>query len=441
MEQWIVFGLTVVILVLLMIRKPLWLVPLLALAVALEISITWYPELGTVGEIIGMLSLTRLTSFALILAAFSRILLFDEMRLKLSAIFNDPLTIILIVFLSFGAISVIYSADAIETIIETARLFILFAVFISIALLMDKENALIPFKAIHFAAIALAPISFYESFTGNLIWQAEHLLLESTLRVNTTFVDPNIFARFLILGVVANFILQIYSQSNTVKLLYLAGLAVLLAQLALTGSRGGIITLVVILIATLILLPNRKAPLWVIGLGILFGGLLLMGQPELWNRILSVTEFANTQRLYLWKAAIAIFLDHPIIGTGLGTFQTVFENDYIHFRNVGPDGATISHTTILTIAAELGAIGLTILATMWAIILGKLYTLYVISHDYRNLFYNFRNEYYLGAGYFLFMLAIFVSSQGEGRFFEDPMLWLSFAVFIVLRFTKEYRIN
>ena len=442
MYEWAALGITVVILVLLAIRKPIWLVPLLVLAVALEISSTWYPNLGMVSKILGMVSLTRLTSFALILAAFTRLILLDEMSRKLSAVLKDPLTIILIIFIAFGGISVVYSADPGKTLIETVRLLTLFAVFISIALLMDKEHALIPFKAIHFAAIALAPIAFYEGFTGNLLWQAEHLLQESTLRVNATFVDPNIFARFLILGVVANFILQIYTRDSGTKLIYMAGLAVLLAQLALTGSRGGMITLVVILIAALIFLPNRKAPLWVLGLGILFGGLILMGQPELWNRILSVTDFTNTQRLYLWKAAVAMFLDHPVIGTGLGTFQTVFESDYIHLRkDVGPAGATISHTTILTIAAELGAVGLAILTAIWVIILGKLYILYGMSHDYRNLFYNFRNEYFLGTGYFLLILTVFISSQGEGRFFEDPMVWLSLALLIILKFTRGYDLN
>lgn len=441
MYQWVILGITVVILVLLAIRKPLWLVPLLILGVALEISSTWYPDLGKVGNLMGMVSLTRLTSFALILAAFARLFFMDEMRRKLSAVFRDPLTIILLIFIGFGAISIVYSADPGKTLTETVRLLTLFAVFISIALLIDKEHALVPFKAIHFVALALAPLAYYESFTGNLIWQGEHLLRESTLRVNATFVDPNIFARFLILGVVANFILQIYAKESSIKFMYMAGLAVLLTQLAFTGSRGGMVTLFVILIATLIFLPNRKASLWVLGLGALFIGLILMGRPELLDRMLSITELANTQRLYLWQAAIDIFKNNPIIGTGLGTFQTVFENDYINLRrDVGPQGATISHTTILTIAAELGAIGLTLLAAIWAVILGKLYILYGTSHDYRNLFYNFRSEYYLGTGCFLLILTIFISSQGEGRFFEDPMLWLSFALLIVLNFTREYDI-
>lgn len=442
MLEWIFFACTIIILAVLAIRKPLWLIPLLALAVALEISSAWYPEIEQAERAIGMISLTRLTSFTLILAALVRLLYLYEMRRKFKAIFNDPLTILLFIFFLFGAASVVYSADTGKTLVESARLLVLFAVFVSIALLIDKENALLPFKAVYLASLALAPLTFYEGFTGKLIWQGEHLLQESTIRVNATFVDPNIFARYLVLGIAAGFVLQLYTRQTSHKFLYMAGSAVLLCQLALTGSRGGAITLLVILVAALIFLPNRKAPLWILGLAVLFGGIVFMGRPDLWERMLSVTELAGSQRLYLWKAALAIFADHPIFGTGLGTFQTVFESDYSHFRNFyGPDGATISHTTVLTIASELGVVGLTVLAGIWAVIFGKLYKLYGVSHDYRSIFYNFRNEYYMGTGYFLWILAIFVSSQGEGRFFEDPVFWLSCALLVVLRFSRSYDIR
>ena len=190
MEQWIVFGLTIVVLLILSIWKPLWLVPLLVLGVALEISITWYPDLGLLGQMMGLVSLAKLTGFALIFAAFIRVLFADGIRARISAVLKDPLSIMLMIFIAFGAIGFIYSAEPAKTVIETARLLILFAVFVSIAVLMDKEHALIPFKAVHVVAIALAPLAFYEGFTGNLIWQADHLLQEVTLRVNATFIDP-----------------------------------------------------------------------------------------------------------------------------------------------------------------------------------------------------------------------------------------------------------
>lgn len=442
MYQWAALSVTAIILIILMIRKPLWLIPLLAAAVALEISSTWYPNLGAIGGIMGMVSLTRFTSFALILAAFFRLLFLPEMRRKLFAVIKDPINIILMTYLFLGAASMIYSADLGSTISETIRLLVLFAVFISIALLIDKERALVPFHAVHLTAVALAPLSFYESFTGNLIWQSTGTL-SSAVRINATFVDPNIFARYIILGIVANFVLQIYSRDKSHRPVYMATLAILLAQLALTASRGGILTLFAVLILTLIFLPNRKAVLWVLGLGVLCGALVVFIRPDIWDRMLLLTkgfEVSNPQRLYLWKAAIAIFKDHLISGTGLGTFQTVFLTDYSHFKTAA-DTVTLSHTTILTIAAELGITGLVVLTAFWLILCGRMYSLYGIGGSHLSIFNNFNNEYYVGAGYFLWALTVFISSQGEGRFFEDPILWLSCACLVVLKFDREYNIN
>jgi len=415
LEQWIIFGLTIVVLLLLMVLKPSWLVPLLVFAVALEISITWYPDFGRIGEMLGMVSLAKLTSFALILAAFSRVLFLEEMRRKLSAVFRDPLTIMLTLFLVLGAASVVYSADPGKTVGETVRLLVLFAVFISCALLLDKEKTIMGFRVLHLTALAIAPLTFYEGFTGNLIWQGENLLREETLRVNATFIDPNIFARYIILGIVSNLVLQLQVRDKGIKLAYMASLAILLAQLAFTASRGGLLTVVAILIVALIILPNRKAVLWVLGLGALLGLLVVFLQPEMLTRILSIfqnPEVSNPQRLYLWKVAIAIFQDHTITGTGLGTFQTVFLSDYAQMQTV--EGATLSHTTVLTIAAELGVIGLTVLGLIWIALLGKLISLYSSSHSYQNLFHDDGNEYYIGAGSFLWALTVFISSQGEG---------------------------
>ncbi len=443
MYQWLILGITVITLLVLMIKKPIWLIPLLGIAVALEISTTWYPDLGIVGKMLGMVSLTRFTSLALILAAFFRLFLSWEMRRKLGAIIKDPLTIILVIYLVLGAASVVYSADPGKTVAEAMRLLVLFAVFISIALLIDKERSLLPFQAVHVTALLLAPLTFYEGFSGNLIWQADHLLKEHTLRVNATFVDPNIFARFIILGIVANFILQLYTRDKSTKLAYMACLAILLAQLVLTSSRGGMLTLLAILIVALIFLPNRKAVLWVLGLGALCGAIVLFIRPDIWERMLSLTQgfaVSNPQRLYLWQAALAIFKDNPILGTGLGSFQTVFLNDYIALKNV-PDGATLSHTTVLTIAAELGVVGLTVLAALWVVLLSKLFKFYSQNSGYLSIFNDYNNKYYVGAGYLLWILTVFISSQGEGRFFEDPILWLSCALLVILGFNREYNIK
>ena len=443
MIQWIVLVITVLALVSLAIYRPFWLVPLLAVAVALEISSSWYPGLGQLGAALDLVTLTRMTTVVIILTAGVHLLFKPEIRQKFVAVIKDPLTIVLFIFLLLGAVSVLYSADSGKTVIETVRLAVMFLLMISIALLMNKRRAYIPLQAVHITALLLAPLALYEGITGNLIWQGETLLREQILRVNATFVDPNIFARFIVLAIIANFILQLKTRDRQIKTIYMACLAILLAELLLTSSRGGLITLVVILVAALILLPNKRAVLWILGLGVLCGAIVLFLRPDIWERLVSVTQglgATSAQRAYLWQAAIEIFKSNILTGTGLGSFQTVFLQNFSHVLSGFRDGATVSHTTVLTIAAELGLLGLAALAAVWVVLISKLLQYYSLSgykgHDLRNMFDDSVNEYFVGSGYFLWALAIFISSQGEGRFFEDPLLWLSCAMLIVLKFSR-----
>ena len=423
MYQWVALGVTVIVLLLLIVRKPVWLVPLFAAALALEISGTWYPSLGVVSALLGEVSLSTFIGIALTLAAFFRLFRNNVMRRKLSAVFSDPLTIFLLMFLILGMVSFVYSIDTVKTAAEALTLLGLFVVFLSIALLMDKGRALIPFHAIHITALILAPLTFFEDFIGRPFWPSE-LIAGDTGKVYATFADPDTFARFLILGIVANFIIQIYSRDKSNSVLYMAGLAILLAQLALTFSSAGLITLLIILIAALIFLPNRKAVLWILGLGALGGVMVLLIRPDLWGTMTSFIRsygITNPETLSGLQEAVAVFQANLIYGTGLGTFP-------------------VNQTSVLTIAAELGIIGLAVLSFIWIMMIGRLFSLYNIGGTHLSMFDDFHNEFYVGTGYFLWALTVFINSQMTGQFFEDPILWLSIACLVILRFERDYNV-
>jgi O-antigen ligase len=72
---------------------------------------------------------------------------------------------------------------------------------------------------------------------------------------------------------------------------------------------------------------------------------------------------ANQDRVILAQAAIAIFLDHPVFGTGMNTFSLVHPRyispDLIPRTRCGPSGrCAFAHNILLNMAAEGGTIGL-----------------------------------------------------------------------------------
>ncbi|MBC2721498.1 O-antigen ligase [Desulfosporosinus sp.] len=426
--KWIFFLLSLGTVVYLGFRKPSILISLLAGAVALEISTTWFPPLGTLGSQLD--SLARLVTVGMIGAALWRLWIEPEKRLKLKSVLTHYLTIALMIYIAVGGFSILYSVDRGKTAVEIIRLLTLFLLYLSICLLAEKKHIFLPFKVVHWVGVALVPLALYEGMTRHFIWQ-EHLAEGMIARVNTTFVDPNIFARYLILGIVANLILQYMNTETGKRIVYIVSLLGLMGALAITLSRSGILTLAIVLALMVLLIPRKRMLLPIGFLGFI-GVIIIAMRPTIWQRLLTFREgfgALDAQRQYLWKAAWAMFTDHRLLGVGLGGFQEMFLTKYIHLKTVIPDaeGATLSHTTILTIAAELGLIGLAALSWVWIAIIRVLGSLRKLGLEPKGL-----EGYIPGVGYFLWITTVFISSQAEARFFEDPMIWISMGLLVRL---------
>ena len=107
---------------------------------------------------------------------------------------------------------------------------------------------------------------------------------------------------------------------------------------------------------------------------------------------------------------IRIGLDHPVAGVGVGGFNKEYA------RRVGIAGKdpkrTSSHTTLVTVFAEQGLVGLGLfLALAFA----------MLSATLRGLGRGFTSRVSLAVG--VALVAILVHSQFYAAFFEDPMTW------------------
>ena len=106
-----------------------------------------------------------------------------------------------------------------------------------------------------------------------------------------------------------------------------------------------------------------------------------------------------------------------ITGVGVGGYQTSFNDDYYDYKDPKiKANVTISHTSLVTILAELGLIGavaVTFVAVRWALYLRALMPR--ADADMKAVL----------AALAVSSVIIFLGSQTEGRFLEDPYLWLA----------------
>jgi O-antigen ligase len=126
-----------------------------------------------------------------------------------------------------------------------------------------------------------------------------------------------------------------------------------------TLSRGGIIALVCSL-AVLLLLAGRRlklrpvlAPLAVVGL-LLLVMLLTAGWDRIAERFEQLAEEQNLRRAAVWSDSLRMFGDFPLLGTGWGTFGSIYARYQTHSATAFYDHAHNDYVELLTDAGLIG---------------------------------------------------------------------------------------
>src|SRR2546426_1443219 len=200
---------------------------------------------------------------------------------------------------------------------------------------------------------------------------------DSGLRWSSTFYWPNPFAAFLLLVLPVELSRYVHA-AGTREALPHGALSVLLAgSLVLTYTRGAWVSLLVIV--PLALLTVRPASwtrtvsrLALAGLATAIAVAVLIRSPgsgsglvieDLFGRVASASDaqdYAVQGRLRFWRAGLAIFMDHPMVGIGPGTFgamHTAYQRDVRYY-------ARDAHSLYVQTASEGGVMGLAALAVM-----------------------------------------------------------------------------
>lgn len=422
-------------------RNPRFLIPLLIIALPLEISRTWFPHLAILdklGAFVGVIDLGRIFAFALLFYFLYTLVRrenpwsqdwrsdrflhpYQERSLENTPFWRNPIFILATVYIFYGLVSFFWSVDRLHTLTGVVRLGILWLLGSAVyRLLTQTRDFWLVAQTLAVVSTILAGLGVYQLITKHFFWFGE--LYQELGRYNATFVDPNLYARFLILGSLATLAWLLMTAVRAGQILgYLALLLQIVALLA-TGSRTGWLAFVLVFIVLIILVP-RKSLFTVLGGGILLGIFMVYKNPEMLNRILDLRQgfwAASTERQYLLKAGWDMFMHHIALGVGLGGFQHMMLTQYAQLIQ---NGVSLSHTALMTTAAELGIIGLGITLVFFVF-------LYVRLVKSKQL-YNLSTTWSSSQGYSILTIfsvlavtVIFLSAQGEGRFWEDPMLWV-----------------
>ncbi|MBC8486661.1 MAG: O-antigen ligase family protein [Bacteroidetes bacterium] len=231
-------------------------------------------------------------------------------------------------------------------------------------------------------------------------------------------VNPIGFARNIGFGAIT--LLFFWDEEGKIwrNILIAIGLIIGLLFIILSGSRGPFLGYIAGLLAFLAIVSKKpqRFILMTFGLVALVLILLKLLPIELWlSRVSSVVANVSiVQRLTLWKQAIKLIGTHPVMGSGLGSFDA-----YIGY------GVRWPHNIFLEIWSEIGILGIIIFLIF--IFKGlRLGWLYRSDKDHF-----VRNVSCVGFAMAVFSLVI---SQFSGDLSFNFLIWFSISLLISLPF-------
>jgi len=177
-------------------------------------------------------------------------------------------------------------------------------------------------------------------------------------------LDPNDLA--LILVCIFPFVLTLFQTGRKLEKAWSASLAVLFfAAIFITGSRGGIIGLFFVVLASMLGQRTKlRTKALIVGLCLVslffLPGSLITRFDAVWNG----TDYNySVGRIELWKKSAWLFLPHILTGVGAGQSDTAMGFAY------GPTAWRATHNIFLQVGLELGMPGLllftAILYSIW----------------------------------------------------------------------------
>jgi O-antigen ligase/polysaccharide polymerase Wzy-like membrane protein len=397
-----------------LLRRARWLVlPLLLVAAPFRLPLDFGREHRFYVAIAHGGQLGRLLPLYAVLAVTVLALIWDTLRGEEITRIPQEIALPASAFIAFASVSLLWSSDqgAGRSLLE---FFLLpFAALVAVgarAPFPDRLPRVLAVVAIVLPSI-FAVVGIVEAATHRLIFYSHNLDVSNTytsfFRVTSLFRDPSLYGRHVVLGLA---VLVVCLWLRKIPLVPAAALIALLwVGLYFSYSQSSLAALFAVVLGITIVAADPRVR-WVAIVAAVMVALIGAGIAASKVADSSVRK-ATSGRSRRIELTAKVWLHHPIAGVGLGGQPR--ESQKLADR-VGPQQNFVSHTTPLTVAAELGLVGVLLYVALLA---GAARAFEAAG----------RRHQALGLTLAAAFLALFVHSVAYSGFFEDPITWLILA--------------
>jgi O-antigen ligase len=355
--------------------------------------------------------LGRLLPLYFVLAAAAAALTWRTLRGREVCALPREIALPAAAFLAFACCSLLWADD-----VEAGTNLLLFFTLPFAALVATIAHAEFPEwapRALAATGIVLASVfaavGLWQAATHELFFYAPNLAVSNAnrdyFRVTSLFGDPSLYGRHVVLGIGLVLTLLATRRWRTWPLIAL--LVLMWAGLLFSYSQSSMVALLVITLALAVATGDgrmRRAVMLLAAAAVLAACAYVAVQVADGKSLNRITS-DRTERV---EDATRVIEKHPLVGVGIGGQPRASR------RLAGSERPTpnfVSHTTPLTVFAEVGAVGLALYA--WLLVGGTRLILRLRRRD---------EALALALG--MAFLGLFVHALFYSGFLEDPLTWL-----------------
>jgi O-antigen ligase len=393
----------------LLVRHPVAVAPLALVAAPLRPPLAFggggFPvALVTSGKLGRLLPLYAVLAAA-VLALLSRTLRGEPVRA-----IPRRLAVPAAAFLALSIVSVLWSRDPVAGTSQLVFFWLPFTALLGTLARIevgDPRLGRLLGLAVVVPAVIFALVGLGQAAAGTIFFSSPDLAAGNAygalFRVTSLFDDPSHFGRHLVLAIAVLLVALWLGRAQLWPAL--AVIALLGAALWFSYSQSSMVSLVAVALAIAFAAGDRRARRLAVAGTVAFA---LAGAVLLSFQLTGDSERQVTsERSRLVEDSARVYLRHAVLGVGVAGQPLASREES---RERGPLRRSASHTTPLTVAAEIGTIGL--LAYV-ALLIGAASVLATA----------YRRDPPLGLGLAAVLLALFVHSLFYDGFFDNPITW------------------
>jgi O-antigen ligase len=189
------------------------------------------------------------------------------------------------------------------------------------------------------------------------------------LLVGDQKLDINEFADSLLPAMAILIVTMARAKNWAFKTACIGGMGILLYAMSITASREAFVGVAIMFVYFIVMLRER----WqLVGIAGVLGALACLNG-NLLHRFTTSGDSDGSGRLDIWRAGAAAFRQHPVIGSGAGSFANAYNGIYLKvFQNYDMGWSRAAHNMLLQNSVEYGIVGallivLAVTASFWSL--------------------------------------------------------------------------